>query len=230
MHDRDNVFLSADELVLRFSGLVRAVAWRMGTRLPRSVDIEDLIQDGMLMLIQLRVSGEMSPPETAVFITQRVRGAMVDAMRALDPISRNTRRLARAIRVSEHRLLNELLRSPTHGEIADAAGIDLEQYFEVLRIISAGEHQSTDHEVESDGADPVGQVLGRELAQCTSTAISALPNKEHDILNARYSFGERMRVTAAKVGVTESRICQIQKRAIDRVREALVARGMIETA
>lgn len=230
MQESDSVFLSVDELVFRFSGLVRTIAWRMTTRLPRSVEIDDLVQDGMLMLIQLKVSRDMSEPETAVFVMQRVRGAMVDALRALDPISRHTRRLARAIHIAEGQLRNELLRNPTHSEISHAAGIHLSMYFQVLRVISAGEHQSPDHEPEEDGADPVDRVLKREFSQCMADALRALPHKEHDILNARYSFGERMRVTAAREGVSDSRICQLQGRAVERVRESLIARGMIETA
>jgi RNA polymerase sigma factor for flagellar operon FliA len=227
---QEQLIVSVDDLVRLYSGLVRGVAWRVTHHLPPSVEFDDLVQEGMMRLIQLRITASFSENERGAFIATRVRGAMFDSLRSLDPISRRTRKMARTIFTRERTLMHALGRAPTHGEIAADAGFDIEDYFAVLRDISVGEHQSPDDEGRDEDSNPLDLLLDQEVSRSTSDAVEALSDRDREILTARYSLGERMRVTASKHGITESRICQIQKRAVDRLRENLAARGMLETA
>lgn len=222
----------AEDSVRRFGGVVRSVAGRLARHLPRSVEYADLVQDGMLMLIQLDLSDDHCPDAMAAYVARRARGAMIDALRRLDPIGRDIRRKARAIQVAEKRLSHELGRQPSSREIAAAAGLEIDHYFSVLRDVAAGEHQSSDdcRECAADVGDPLDQILFDEKQREINRAVDRLPSRDSELVISRYALGERMHVSALRHEITESRVCQIQKRAIGSIRTELNRRGVLHPA
>ncbi|MDD2883446.1 MAG: RNA polymerase sigma factor FliA [Dechloromonas sp.] len=220
-----------DELVQRFVPLVKRIAYHLMARLPASVQFDDLVQNGMLGLLDaLDRFEEGFGAQFETYATQRVRGAMLDGLRENDWLPRNMRRELRRIEQAINQLEHVHGRAPSERELADALGMTLEEYQHVLQ--EARGHQLVyyeDFNGESDedflgrhltdhDADPANILEDKDLRLNLIRAIERLPERERLMMALYYEQELNLREIGEVLGVTESRVSQIHTQAIARLR------------
>lgn len=218
-----------DTLLRQYAPLVRRLAKQLIARLPANIELDDLLQVGMIGLHEALLrfdDGQEVQFET--FATQRIRGAMLDELRRNDWMSRGDRRRQRAIEAAVHRLEQRLGRAPTDGEMAAELGLGVREYQERLRVVrDSGFTPLEDLGEDYAAPDPAACLLAAlEEAQrrtALAAALEALPEREQHVLASYYSGGETLAAIASRLGVTESRVSQVHAQAIDRLRRRLTA-------
>lgn len=232
------VQIEHNAMIRLYSPLVRKVAHRMIVKLPPSVEIDDLIQVGMMGLSEaIQRFDESHGAQFETFATQRIRGAMLDELRGVDWISRVSRRSQKEIDRVIHRLEQRLGRSPSDSEIAQAMDLSLRQYHEVLaKAHSAqlvyledlgasgdGADDFLDRHMGDAGADPMRLLGDRRKRSALADAIHILPKREQYVMSLYYEHDMKLKEIAAVLGVTESRVCQLHGQSIARLRSNLQA-------
>jgi len=227
--------LNTEAQLKQYSPLVRRLAHQMIAKLPANVEIDDLIQVGMIGLTDAlgRFDAEQGV-QFETFASQRIRGAMLDELRGSDWMSRGNRRLQREIEVAVHRLEQKLGRAPAESEIASEMGMSLGDYQDVLTKVRgtqlvyiedmAGDEDSDnylDRHVASDDADPMSQLEDHRMRQALVDAIKKLPEREQYVMSMYYEHDMNLKEIAAVLGVTESRVCQLHSQSIARLRVKL---------
>ncbi|MGQ9659009.1 MAG: RNA polymerase sigma factor FliA [Thermochromatium sp.] len=222
----------AARLVSDHVDLVRRIAHHLAARLPASVQIEDLIQSGMVGLIE--AARQFQPGQGATFATYagiRVRGAMIDELRRADwtprSVHRNSRRIAEAIRQVEAREG----RAATDREIAEVLDVTLDEYHGMLLDTAScqildledlfGEEADTDRLLPDTSATPTEQVEREQFAAALAEALASLPERERLVLALYYDEELNLREIGAVLDVTESRVSQIRSQALHRLRSRL---------
>ncbi len=216
----------------QYQPLVARLARQLVARLPASVQLDDIVQAGMIGLMDAATrfkSDQGTQFET--FATQRVRGAMLDELRSNDWVPRSVRRSQRAIDAAVRALEQSLGRVPLESEIAARLGLDLPGYRAIL-VDARASQVFRYEEWDGDGAgrasppadpsaDPLGQLEDKRLRGALVAAIEALPDRERLVMGLYYDQDLNFREIAAVLGVTESRICQLHTRAVERIRLAV---------
>jgi RNA polymerase sigma factor for flagellar operon FliA len=215
----------------RFLPMVRRAAIRLGRRVPRHISVADLVGYGWVGLMEAyrRADPTMPPDEFEAYASYRVRGAMLDYLRTLDPATRDLRRVSRRLTETISELTTKKGRAPEEEEIAEGLGVDIEEYRVLLQRIATGgmarlELLDLDHlEVEgtSDGVDEA--VSKRQLGAAVADAIEHLPPKLQQVLALYYQEDCTLREIGSVLGLTESRISQLHSEAMHRLR-ALIGR------
>ncbi len=215
-------------LVVEHLQLVRHVANRMRRSLPSYVDVDDLISDGVMGLMD---AVEKFEPERGLtfqtYAVYRIRGAIIDSIRAHDWIPRSVRRTQREAELAGARLREELGREATDAEICGALGISSRKLSEALEATSIG--LSGEHGLESV-VDPCpgAEVLLEEETnrQLLMNSVKDLPARDQLII--ALSFFEEMTLSEIGdlLGVSESRVCQLRGRALRTLRTELTAQGL----
>lgn len=230
---------SREALIQQYAPLVRYVVGRMALGLPSVLDHEDILSYGTIGLIEAvdRYDDSRGVKFETYAIT-RIRGAIIDALRALDRLPRSVRQKARAIDAASQSLSKDLERTPTEFEVADALGMSLPEYRKAMVDVSwvtvsldGMLDQHEDHEgagMEVAIADPdadrfTGDVEHNELLAELAGAVSDLPERELYIVSLYYQEGLTMKEIAEVLEISESRVCQLHARAIGRLRGTLVA-------
>ncbi len=229
--------LDREALIARYGHLVKYVVGRLEAVVPGVFDHEDAMQVGAIGL--LRAIDAYRPDAEASFESYaivRIRGAILDAVRALDIVGRAGREAARAIGSAMASLQAELGRGPTEVEVAARLGLSLEQYRERLTRASLttisldaldgrqddDSSNLLDGAVDLDAPDPEEVALRRSEVESLARAIERLPERQRTILGLYYQDGLTFREIGALLGVTESRICQIHTEAVLALRAHLV--------
>jgi RNA polymerase sigma factor for flagellar operon FliA len=219
-------------MVLQHTDLVRRIAHHMRRRMPGNIDLDDLFQTGMVGLLEAVQRFEGRKGSSFVpYATRRIRGAILDAARRSDWSPRSLRRRLRDIEGAKRRLELKTGNSPTAAAIAEAVGITLNQYYRAMRDFNASIQLSLDEPMPAEGrrgwvepADdnpgPAEAVEREEVLHAMTGAIDALPEHERAVLLMYYGEECLMREIGATFAVSESRICQIHKRTIERLRAA----------
>ena len=220
--------------VERYAPLVKRVALHLKARLPSCVELDDLIQSGMLGLLNAVANFEDS--HGAVFETYaviRIRGAMIDDLRNSDWAPRSVHQNTRQIADTVTRLSHELGREPKDTEIAAAMNVSLEKYRQMLLDSSSTqivgiEDLGISEDVLSESRDRREDKLFERLAserfkESLAKAISRLPKKEQQILALYYDEELNLREIGQILDLSESRICQIMAQSMARLRSALRA-------
>ena len=227
--------LEANTLLKQYSPLVRRLAHQMIAKLPANVEIDDLIQVGMIGLTDALSrfdSGQGVQFET--FATQRIRGAMLDELRGTDWMSRGNRKHQRDIEGAVHRLEQRLGRAPQESEIAKEMGIPLSEYQDLLNKVRGtqliyledmggddGDQDFLDRHVADDAASPLAQLNDRRMREALVEAIKNLPEREQFVMSMYYEHDMNLKEIAAVLKVTESRVCQLHSQSIARLRVKL---------
>ncbi len=216
----------ADDLVHRHAKLVKRIAHHLAVRLPASVDVQDLIQSGMLGLIEAAAhyaDGHGASFETYAGI--RIRGAMLDGLRKLDWTPRSVNRRAREMEQAIRRIENRLGRDARGGEIAAEMGIGLEEYHRLLADTVCSGLISLDHlqggEIGSPAEEPAAGVERADLRDAIARAVTTLSEREQLVLSLYYEQELNLKEIGAVLGLKESRICQIRAQALVRLRTRL---------
>ena len=223
--------LSPDALVEKHAILVKRIASHLVARLPETVEIEDLIQVGLMALLEAaRNYSETRGAKFETFASIRIRGAMLDEVRnqnwAPRSYFRKRRELSRAIRAVE----NRVGRPPEAREIAEELGVSIEEYNKLLADTSAGplfslddhSEQSSRREPEARSeVDPRLSLESEEFQESIAQCITRLPDREATVLALYYQEELHLKEIGEVLGVTESRVCQIHRQALARLRAQL---------
>jgi RNA polymerase sigma factor for flagellar operon FliA len=230
-----------EQLILHYAPLVKYVAGRLGAGLPQSVEQSDLISNGMFGLMD--ALDKFDPGREVKFETYaipRIRGAIIDELRAMDWVPRSIRFKAREVDKAHTALEATLNRAPTDAEVAEHLGISLEELHEVITQISLvsvmaleevvggderGEQRSLlDTLADAANADPTSGLEGQEMRGLLSAAINSLAEREKVVITLYYFEGLTLSEIGEILGVTESRVCQIHTKAVGSLRNNLVDR------
>lgn len=235
-----------ERLILHYAPLVKKVVGRMGLRPDGPIEWDDLINYGVLGLMD---AVERYEPERGItfetFATLRIRGAVLDALRQIDPLGRLARRRVRSAQEAIQRLTLELGRVPRDEEVAEAIGLTLDQYQQVLldasfAIVSldqpvresGGDNQPlhlADVVEDPDAIDAMEQVEEEELRERLVQAIRSLPEREQILLSLYYFEGLTMREVAEVMDISQTRVCQLHARAIMNLKAMLVPHLAVES-
>ena len=218
------------EVVARHAELVRRIAHHVAARLPASVEIDDLVQAGMIGLIEAARHYDAS--QGAAFETYasiRIRGAMIDEIRRGDWMPRSLHRRVREAAAATRKVEQATGRAAEARDIAAAMEIPLDEYHKLVEGAARGHLLSLDAYVEDEGepriADasptPERQLLREEFQGRLVDAIGTLPEREQLVLSLYYEQELNLREIGAVIGVTESRVCQIHGQAMVRLRARL---------
>jgi RNA polymerase sigma factor for flagellar operon FliA len=219
--------VSADALVARHSELVKRIAYHLAGRLPHSVEVNDLIQAGMIGLLE--AAAHYASDRGASFETYagiRIRGSMIDALRKQDWAPRSVHRKARAAAQAIRNIENEAGREARDSEIAAAMGVSIEEYHRVLQDSLSCQLTSMDdtndaHEVADREADPLQEAESGALRLAVADAITNLPERERLVMSMYYDEELNLKEIGAVLGISESRVCQLHGQALVRLRARL---------
>lgn len=221
-------------IVEKHAELVRRIAHHLAAKLPASVEIDDLIQAGMLGLIE--AAKNFQADQGAAFETYasiRIRGAMIDEIRRGDWVPRSVHRRYRDV-VSATRAVEQATgRAATSQEVAQQLGVTLAEYHAMLEDASRGQLLSLDAHLEehdgeprlanADGATPARALEQAEFRGALGEAIGLLPEREQLVLSLYYEQEMNLREIGAVLSISESRVCQIHGQAMLRLRSRLGA-------
>jgi RNA polymerase sigma factor for flagellar operon FliA len=210
----------------RFAPTVNRIAHHMASRLPPNVQVDDLIQAGMIGLLE--ASSRFDPECGANFTTFaeiRIRGAMLDELRRGDWIPRSVHRKAREVAQAIGEVECDKCAPATDREVAEKLGVSINEYHETLTELSGQKLLSVEELLEAGGTvssadegSPECLVANDELVGRLADAIGALPEREQLILSLYYDEELNLREIGAVLGVSESRVSQLRSQATLRLR------------
>lgn len=228
-----------EDLINQYVWLVRCIAKSIADSLPRSVDVDDLLSAGTMGLI--KAVDDFDPSRGVRLETYarfRIRGAILDELRSLDPLPYSTRSKLKQVERAIADLETSLGRSPTATEIAEKMGLTPQEISILLATASSADLYSLDEmldegngnvntiigELDTTKSDPLMRLERKELERLLVEAIKELPRTERVLLGLYYYEGLRMWEIGQVLGVSESRVSQIHSRAISTLRAALKAK------
>ena len=227
--------LDNSALIKQYSPLVRRLAHQMIAKLPANIEIDDLIQVGLIGLTDALSRFDIGQGvQFETFATQRIRGAMLDELRGGDWMSRGTRRQQREIEGAVRKLEQKLGRAPGESEIAIEMGIPLADYQDLLGKVRGtqlvyledmsgedGDEDFLDRHVADHGNDPMAKLQDHRMRIALVAAIKNLPEREQHMMSMYYEHDMNLKEIAAVLKVTESRVCQLHSQSIARLRVKL---------
>ena len=224
--------VNATEVVEKHGELVRRIAHHLAARLPASVEIDDLIQAGMLGLID--AARNFQADQGAAFETYasiRIRGAMIDEIRRGDWVPRSVHRRYRDVVAATREVEQSTGRAATAQEVATRLAVPLDEYHRMLEDAARGqlisleahldEHDGEPHLATHAGTTPAREFEQGEFREALGEAISGLPEREQLVLSLYYEQELNLREIGAVLSVSESRVCQIHGQAMVRLRARL---------
>jgi RNA polymerase sigma factor for flagellar operon FliA len=231
-----------DRLILHYAPLVKFVAGRVASGLPRRIEQSDLISYGIFGLID---AIEKFEPERGfkfeTYAMARIKGSIIDELRSIDWVPRSVRAKARNVERAISKLEHELRRAPDDREIAAELGVSEDEFASMMSQISfvgvaaldevmsgpSGEGGSAMREgLRDPRQDPMEQFEQEEMRHVLADAINRMPDKERLVLTLYYYEGLTLSEIGAVLSVTESRACQIHTKAILQMRSRLAEPAM----
>src|SRR6266480_5678552 len=227
-----------DQLIVHYSPLVKYVASRVATGLPASVEQADLVSYGMFGLIDALTKFDLERAiKFETYAIPRIKGAIIDELRAMDWVPRSVRFKAREIEKAFAELEGKLKRAPKEKEISEHMGITVAELHDVVNQISFVSVMALD-EVVSVGddrgdkislldtladptLDPTTGLEGQEMRGMLAGAINSLSEREKIVVTLYYFEGLTLAEIGEILGVTESRVCQIHTKAVSGLRGQL---------
>ena len=227
---------SKNSLLELHAPLVKKLAHQLKAKLPPSVEVDDLIQAGMIGLLDaVNRYEDTHGAQFETYAVQRIRGAMLDELRGSDWLPRSIRQSTRKIEDAIHVLLQQLGRPPQEAEVAAYLKISLSDYQDMLtecgghQLIyyedfhdSEGGHEHfLDRYQTGQGEDPLQNLISGGFREAVADAIRALPEREKILMGLYYEQEMNLKEIGAVMGVSESRVCQLHSQAIARMRSTL---------
>ncbi|KJS54424.1 RNA polymerase sigma70 [Streptomyces rubellomurinus subsp. indigoferus] len=228
-----------EQLILHYSPLVKYVAGRVGVGLPANVEQADFVSSGVFGLIDAIEKFDVDRAiKFETYAISRIRGAIIDELRALDWIPRSVRQKAKAVERTYATLEARLRRTPHDPEVAAEMGIAIEDLHAIFSQLSlanvvaldellhpvgeGGDRLSLMDTLEDHGADnPVEVAEDRELRRLLAQAVNTLPEREKTVVTLYYYEGLTLAEIGQVLGVTESRVSQIHTKSVLQLRAKL---------
>ncbi|RLA03073.1 MAG: RNA polymerase sigma factor FliA [Gammaproteobacteria bacterium] len=222
---------SADDFVTRYAPLVQRIAYHLKARLPDTVLIDDLLQSGMMGLLE--ASGKFNDSKGASFETYagiRIRGAMIDEIRKGDWVPRSVHKNARAVAQAIAQIEQRTGHTATDHEIAEILEISLEKYHSILKDAANGHIFAFDElgvtedyltDSKSSGNEPFNGLKDEKFKTSLKEAIDTLPEREKLILALYYDEELNLKEIGEVIGVSESRVSQIHSQAMVRLKSRM---------
>lgn len=215
---------SSDHLVNQHLPLVKRLASQLAVKLPSHIEIEDLIQVGLIGL--LKAVDDYQSDSGAVFSTYatiRIRGAMLDELRGRDWLPRSVQRDLGRVAAAIEKVEQRLGRPASEKEIADELDMHLEDYRVLAGELACARISQLDEaELPPGDEEPAEQVAEETRRAALADAITTLPEKEGLMLSLYYSEGLNLKEIGLVMGVSESRVSQIHGQAVARLKSKLV--------
>jgi RNA polymerase sigma factor for flagellar operon FliA len=223
-----------NSLLTEHMPLVKRLAHQMKAKLPPSVEVDDLVQAGMMGLLDaINRYEENHGAQFETYAVLRIRGAMLDELRSSDWMPRSTRANMRKVEQAMATLQQQLGRPPSESEVAKSLKLSLADYQDLLG--DSGGHQLVYYEDfhDEDGGDgfldryavddddPLKSLLDTDFRQTVIDAIDALPPREKMLMGLYYEEELNLKEIGAVMGVSESRVSQLHTQAVARLRAAL---------
>ena len=221
-------------MIQQYDGLVARIARHLMQRLPDTIQLDDLTQSGMIGLLE--AAKQFKENQGAQFETYagiRIRGAMLDEVRRSNWVPRSVYRKSRQVSEAIQRIENREGRDARHTEVAEQLGVGSDEYHQILqdmlnsRTFSLDElGQSVDHFLAECGDSesvPLNDLTRDGFKKALSNAISSIPERERMVISLHYGEGLRLKAIGERLGVSESRVSQINSQAMLRLRARLSA-------
>ncbi|WP_371767794.1 RNA polymerase sigma factor FliA [Massilia sp.] len=227
-----------NSLLTEHMPLVKRLAHQMKAKLPPSVEVDDLVQAGMMGLLDaINRYEENHGAQFETYAVLRIRGAMLDELRSSDWMPRSTRANMRKVEQAMATLQQQLGRPPSESEVAKSLKLSLPDYQDLLG--DSGGHQLVYYEDfhDEDGSDgfldryavddddPLKSLLDTDFRQTVIDAIDALPPREKMLMGLYYEEELNLKEIGAVMGVSESRVSQLHTQAVARLRTYLRERS-----
>ena len=218
-----------DRLVVRYTPLVRVVAHRVLVGLPTHVDHADLTQSGIFGLIDaIERFDPRRCPRFESFAVQRIRGAILDELRAQDWVPRTVRGRVRELERAQERLERQLQRAATDREIAAEMHLPVREVQGLIRQVQVVSVEALEEisggvaDLFTDAApDPMSVVQARETMRQLNAAVAGLGERDRTVVQLYYLENRTLAEIGRLLGVTESRVCQLHARLVERLRGRL---------
>lgn len=220
---------NVSSLIDEHSALVKRIAYHLGNRLPESVHIDDLIQAGMLGLLEAIRSYDSS--QGASFKTYagiRIRGSMLDEVRRSDWTPRSVHKKARMVAQTIREIENQTGRDARAAEVAESMDLNIDEYHQILqdsvncRIFSIEELTQSGTTLIDEIGDvekaPIEGLANVGFKTALTDAIAGLPERERLVISLYYDEELNLREIGEVMGISESRVCQINSQAMLRLR------------
>ena len=219
----------------QYAPLVRRIAHQMIAKLPANVELDDMIQAGMIGLMDaVNRFEESQGTQFEVYAASRIRGSMLDELRAGDWLPRSARKNQRDIENAIHRLEQRLQRAPQESEIAQELHMSVPEYQELLGDARGAQlvyfddlgggvdgDDYLERHVAQAGGEPLEILRDKRFRTALVAAIEELPEREKLLMSMYYEQDLNLREIGAVMGVTESRVCQLHSQAVSRLRAKL---------
>ena len=223
-----------EQCLKEYAPLVKRIAHHMMLKLPNSVQVDDLIQAGMMGLLEAAGRyDELRGAQFETFAAQRIRGAMLDELRSSDWLPRSMRSDMRRIEAAIHRMQQRLGRAPVESEIARELDMPLAEYQQLLQE-SRGAQLMYYEDFHEEGANdffenfesleevnPLALLQDERFRSALISAIEKLPERERMMMGMHYEQEMNLREIGEVLGVSESRVCQLHSQAVARLRSYL---------
>lgn len=228
--------LSREEIVHKYLHLVKYVAGRISVNLPPNVEINDLVNDGILGLIDaIEKYDDARGVKFETYAITRINGAILDALRSLDWVPRAVRQKARELERTHQALEVELGRAPRPDEVAERMGLTAKELDHLLQrvrgtsVLSLEEFLPNEKGYEiplvdtlkDDEHDVTSEVEQREVRSSLVDAVESLPPQERTVIALYYFEGQTLKEIKSALGVSESRVSQIHAQAVIHLRQRL---------
>ncbi len=223
-----------NQLLTDNAPLVKRLAYQLRAKLPPSVEVDDLIQAGMMGLLDaVNRYEDTHGAQFETYAVQRIRGAMLDELRNSDWLPRNLRQSMRKIEAAMSALQQSLGRMPSEMEIAKALKVSLADYQEMLnegsghQLVYYEDYHDEEHDNFLDrytadvSGDPLAGLLEDGFREALIGAIEDLPEREKILMGLYYEQEMNLKEIGAVMGVSESRVCQLHSQAVARIRAKL---------
>jgi RNA polymerase sigma factor for flagellar operon FliA len=225
-----------DEMLSQHAILVKKLAYQLKAKLPPSVELDDLVQAGMMGLLDaINRFEDTHGAQFETYAAQRIRGAMLDELRNTDWLPRSMRKTMRELEAAISQLEQEFGRPPNENEVARKLSLSIDDYFEMLGDCSG--HQLVYYEDfhESDGggehfldrfrgdndSDPLKGLLAGDFRDALIEAIDSLPEREKILMGLYYEQELNLKEIGMVMNVSESRVSQLHSQAVARLRASL---------
>jgi RNA polymerase sigma factor FliA len=224
-----------DEMLKQHATLVKKLAYQLKAKLPPSVELDDLIQAGMMGLLDaINRFEDIHGAQFETYAAQRIRGSMLDELRNTDWLPRSIRKNMRDVETAISQLEQELGRQPAEKEVAKKLNLTIDDYYDMLGDCSGHQliYYEDFHESEggehfldrfkgSDNGDPLKGLLSGDFRDALIEAIDFLPEREKILMGLYYEQELNLKEIGVVMNVSESRVSQLHSQAVARLRANL---------